>query len=58
MGKRKREGNHSPPKKNLIQDSEVNEENGCPVLESKITKISAVKEPNDVHKNTLKVDIL
>jgi hypothetical protein len=28
MRRRKREGNHSPPKNNLIQDSERNEENG------------------------------
>jgi hypothetical protein len=28
MGRRKREGNYSPPKNNLIQDSEGNEENG------------------------------
>jgi hypothetical protein len=54
MGKRKGEGNHSPPKKNLIQDSEVNEENGCPVLESKITKISAAKEPTMSTKTPLK----
>jgi hypothetical protein len=32
MGRRKRDGNHSfPPKNNLIQDSEGNEENGYPV---------------------------
>jgi hypothetical protein len=35
MGRRKRDGNHSPPKNNLIQDSEGNEENGYPVLGSK-----------------------
>jgi hypothetical protein len=30
MGRRKRNGNHSPPQKNnLIQDSEGNEENRC-----------------------------
>jgi hypothetical protein len=29
MGRRKKDGNHSsPPKNNLIQDSEGNEENG------------------------------
>jgi hypothetical protein len=32
MGRRKRDGNHSTPQNNLIQDSEGNEENGHPVL--------------------------
>jgi hypothetical protein len=31
MGRRKRDGNHSPLQNNLIQDSEGNEENGYPV---------------------------
>jgi hypothetical protein len=31
MGRQKRDGNHSPPKNNLIQDSGVNEENRYPV---------------------------
>jgi hypothetical protein len=31
MGRQKRDGNHSPPQNNLIQDSERNEENGYPV---------------------------
>jgi hypothetical protein len=30
MGRRKKNGNHSLPKNNLIQDSEGNEENGYP----------------------------
>jgi hypothetical protein len=30
-GRRRRDGNHSPPKNNLIQDSDRNEENGYPV---------------------------
>jgi hypothetical protein len=41
------------PRNNLKQDSEGNEENGYPVLESNKTKINEAKEPNDVHKNTL-----
>jgi hypothetical protein len=52
IGRRKRDGNHSPPKNNLIQDSEGNEENGYPVLDSNKTKINDTKEPNNVHKNT------
>jgi hypothetical protein len=34
MERRKRDGNHSPPKNNLIQDSERNEENRYPVQDS------------------------
>jgi hypothetical protein len=40
MGRRKRDGNHSPPKNNLMQDSEGNEENRYPVLDSNKTKIN------------------
>jgi hypothetical protein len=58
MGRRKRDGNHSPHKNNLIQDSGENEENGYPVLDSKKTKINDAKEPNDVHKHNLKEEIL
>jgi hypothetical protein len=47
-----------PPPNNLIQDSEGNEENGYSVLDSNKTKINDAKEPNDVHKNTLKEAIL
>jgi hypothetical protein len=31
MERRKRDGNHSPPKNNLMQDSEANEDSGYPV---------------------------
>jgi triacylglycerol esterase/lipase EstA (alpha/beta hydrolase family) len=48
----------SPPKNNVIQDSEGNEENRYPVPDSNKTKINDTKEPNDVHKNTLKEEIL
>jgi hypothetical protein len=34
----KRDGNHSPPKNNLIQYSEGNEENGKPVPDPNKTK--------------------
>jgi hypothetical protein len=47
-----------PPKNNVIQDSEGNEENRYPVLDSNKTKINDTKEPNNVHKNTLKEKIL
>jgi hypothetical protein len=58
MGRRKRDGNHSPPKHNLIQNSEGNEENGYPVPDSNKTKINDAKEPNDAYKNNLKKEIL
>jgi hypothetical protein len=58
MGRWKRDGNHSPPKNNLIQDSEGNEENRYPVPDSNKTKINDAKEPNKAHKNTLKEEIL
>jgi hypothetical protein len=58
MGRRKRDGNHSPPKNNLIQDSEGNEENGYLVPDSNKTKLNYTKEPNDVHKNIHKEEIL
>jgi hypothetical protein len=47
MGSRKRDGNHSQPKNNLIQDLEGNEENGYPALDSNKRKISDAREPND-----------
>jgi hypothetical protein len=58
LGRRKRDGNHSPQKKSLIQDSEGNEENRFPILDPKKTKINNTKEPSDAHKNTLKEEIL
>jgi hypothetical protein len=58
MGRRKRDENHSPPKNNLIQDSEGNEENGYPVLYSNNTNINDTKVSNDFHKNILKEEIL
>jgi hypothetical protein len=58
MGRRKRDGNHSPPQNNLIQDSEGNEENGYPVPDSNKTKINDAKEHNDAHENILKEEIL
>jgi hypothetical protein len=40
MGRQKRDGNHSPPKNNLVQDSEGNEESGYPDPDSNKTKIN------------------
>jgi hypothetical protein len=58
LGRRKRDGKRSSTQNNLIQDSEVNEENGYPVPDSNKTKINGTKEPNNVHKKMLKEDIL
>jgi hypothetical protein len=58
MGRLKRDGKHSSPKNNLIQNSEGNEENGYPVPDSNKTKIHYPKETNEAHKNTLKEEIL
>jgi molecular chaperone DnaK (HSP70) len=58
MGRKKRDGTHSPPRNNLIQDSEGNEGNGYPVLDSNKTKINNAKEPNDAHKDNLKEETL
>jgi hypothetical protein len=54
MGSR-RDGNHSPQKNNLIQNSEGNEENGYLVPDSNKTKINDTKEPSDAHKNMEKI---
>jgi hypothetical protein len=50
MGRRRRDGNHSPQKNNFIQDSEGNEENGYPVPDPNETKINNTKEPSNAHK--------
>jgi hypothetical protein len=44
--------------KNLMQDSEGNEEKGYPVPDFNKTKINDTKEPIDAHKNTLNEKIL
>jgi uncharacterized protein YdeI (BOF family) len=51
-------GNHSPFKKNLKQDSDGNDENGYRVADSNKAKINNAKEPNDAQKINLKEEIL
>jgi hypothetical protein len=58
MGRRKRDGKHSPTNNKVVQDLEQNEENGYPDQDSNKTKINYTKEPNKDHKNTLKEEIL
>jgi hypothetical protein len=43
-----------PPKNKLVQDSEGNEENRYPVLDSNKTKTDYPKEPKEAHKKALK----
>jgi hypothetical protein len=45
MGRRRRDGNHSPQKNNSIQDSVGSEENGYPVPDLNKTMINVTKEP-------------
>jgi hypothetical protein len=52
MGRQKRDGNHSPPKNNLIKYSEGNEENRYPVPDSNKTKINDAQEPSDAHRTS------
>jgi hypothetical protein len=58
MERRKRDGNHYPPKNKVVQDLEWDEENGYPDTDSNKTKINYTKEPNEAHKHTLKEEIL
>jgi hypothetical protein len=54
MGKRRRDGNHSPQKNYLIQDSEGYEEKGYPVPDPNKTMINNTKEPSDANKHPQK----
>jgi hypothetical protein len=45
-------------KNKLVQDSEGKEENGYPDPDTNKTKINYTKEANEIHKNTLKEEIL
>jgi hypothetical protein len=58
MERWERDGDHSPHKNNLIQDSEGNEENRHPVPESNKTNVNDAKHPNNTHKNNLKEETL
>jgi hypothetical protein len=58
MGRRRNE-NHSPQKKkNSIEDSVGNEENGCPVPDPNKTMINVTKESSDAYKKSFKEEIL
>jgi predicted transcriptional regulator len=53
MGRRRRDGNHSPQKNNLTQSSEGNEENRYPAPNPNKTMINNIKETSDAHKKIL-----
>jgi hypothetical protein len=54
VGRRRRDGNHSPQKYNLIQDSERNEENGYTVPDPNKTMMNDTKQPSDATKTSSK----
>jgi hypothetical protein len=54
MGRRKRDGNHSPSKNKGFRGKE----NGYPVRDSNKTKVDYPKEPNEAKKNSLKEEML
>jgi hypothetical protein len=45
MGRWKKDGNHSLPKKKLVQDSDGKEENRYPIPDSNKTEITMPKNP-------------
>jgi hypothetical protein len=57
-GKQKKQGNKFPHSKKLVQEPEGNEENRYSDPDSNKMKINYAKEPNEVHKNNLKEEIL
>jgi hypothetical protein len=54
----KKEWKPTFPKNKIVQDLEVNEENGYPDPDSNKAKINYTKEPKEVHKNTMKEESL
>jgi chromosome segregation ATPase len=58
MGRHKKQGNQFPHSKILVKKPEGNEENRYSDPDSNKMKINYAKEPNEVHKNNLKEDIL
>jgi hypothetical protein len=53
-----RQINHSTPKNKVVQDLEQKAKNRYPEPDSNKTKVNYIKEPNIVHKSTLKEEIL
>jgi hypothetical protein len=57
-GRQKKQRNHFPHSKKLVQKPEGNEENRYADPDSNKMKINYSKEPNEAHKNNLKEEIL
>jgi hypothetical protein len=57
MGRRRRDGHYPPQKKNSIQSSVGNEQNGYPVLDLNKTMINVTKALRNTHKTNLKEEI-
>jgi hypothetical protein len=57
-GKQKKQGNQFIHSKKLVQEPEGNEENRYSDPDSNKMKANYAKEPNEVHRNNLKEDIL
>jgi hypothetical protein len=55
--RRRRDGNHSTPKNNSIENSVGNEKNGFPVPDLNKTMLNVTKLLSDAHKKTLKEEI-
>jgi hypothetical protein len=58
MGRQKKQGNHFPHSKKLVQEPEGNEETRYSDPDSNKMKTNYAKEPNEAHKNNLKEEIL
>jgi hypothetical protein len=58
MGRRTKDGNHSPQENNSIQYSVGNEENGYPVPDLNKTMINVTKDPSDIHIKTFTEETL
>jgi hypothetical protein len=50
MGRRRRDGNHTPQKNKSIQDTVGNEENVHPLSDLNKTMINITKESRNAHK--------
>jgi hypothetical protein len=57
MGRRRRYGNHSLQKNNLIQNSVGNDKNGYPAPDLNNTIINVTQVLSDAHKKTLKEEM-
>jgi hypothetical protein len=50
VGRRRKDGNHTPQENNSIEDSVGNEENGYPDPDLNKTMINVTKKPSDAYQ--------